>query len=759
MNKYFKQTTRTIKNYPSTHSQFKRMKYLQKTSVNTDYISVLNYWFFEDDGIPLANKPNLNKNLWFIPKENKTKKKETDEEIKTKFSTLLLQTQEMDISKLPKKLKSSSSNTVFTLDLLAKIIVLDQFTRHIHRNDETLIKNNSLKASKLTEFLLKNNLHLLLQPEKLTFLLMPFRHLPQKQKWKECLKMIKQSEQNFSSSLQILSSFENATIKRLDSVQESSNQDFSDVEILAQECKDYYKSVFEVKDAYENLFSTEKRFEMQREDIYKRLVQFILEQNDKILEIKKNPVPTKIELNLFISLSGGVDSMVIASMLYFIKKNKDLLCLDVLNSRGSKSSIPVQNLHKKKRKFLEKYQNIKLDINLVAVHIDYRNRKESKAEADFVQRWCGKHEIDLNLTTITDFKRGVTNREVYEEETRKIRFAAYKSALKKYNSNPNSKSVGVFFGHHAGDLEENVLCNVLKGASILDLSGMGFISKNDGIKIFRPLLTHQKNFIFGFAHKYKVPYFKDTTPKWSARYKLRNEILPSLGETFGSGFAGHLSQLSKQSDEISELTKELLFKPEFEKIQFGKIGTLITVPESSLRNSTIFWREILQYVCHKMDTNSVHMKPVFVLVEMLEKIQENGGKLKNNQNLCWIELKHSNRSFIANSEEKELHLGIFQEDAFDSNHWNVQIQEVDEEEKTNFNVFEFVKSGKFEYFVRGNSAGELQLCEDWKQLKANFSLRRMNKNLKQILPLIKGPEQGNKIFRVIFEKKKSKNCL
>jgi hypothetical protein len=34
--------------------------------------------------------------------------------------------------------------------------------------------------------------------------------------------------------------------------------------------------------------------------------------------------------------------------------------------------------------------------------------------------------------------------------------------------------------------------------------------------------------IFGFAHKYGIPYFKDTTPKWSTRGKLRNQLLPLL---------------------------------------------------------------------------------------------------------------------------------------------------------------------------------------------------------------------------------------
>ena len=53
----------------------------------------------------------------------------------------------------------------------------------------------------------------------------------------------------------------------------------------------------------------------------------------------------------------------------------------------------------------------------------------------------------------------------------------------------------------------------------------------NGVSIWRPLLPFTKEQIYDFAHRYGVPYFKDTTPHWSTRGHLRNELVPLLSST------------------------------------------------------------------------------------------------------------------------------------------------------------------------------------------------------------------------------------
>ncbi|CAN0279134.1 unnamed protein product, partial [Ectocarpus fasciculatus] len=80
-------------------------------------------------------------------------------------------------------------------------------------------------------------------------------------------------------------------------------------------------------------------------------------------------------------------------------------------------------------------------------------------------------------------KRGVTARDEYEKVAREIRFDAYKAALRGRSNEGSDDGDGegkgegggvcpaVMFGHHEGDVEENVLTNLIKGCSILELAG------------------------------------------------------------------------------------------------------------------------------------------------------------------------------------------------------------------------------------------------------------------------------------------------
>lgn len=59
---------------------------------------------------------------------------------------------------------------------------------------------------------------------------------------------------------------------------------------------------------------------------------------------------------------------------------------------------------------------------------------------------------------------------------REIRFNAYKSALESVGGAEGSEGdcPAVMFGHHEGDIQENVLTNFVKGCSIVELAGGRF---------------------------------------------------------------------------------------------------------------------------------------------------------------------------------------------------------------------------------------------------------------------------------------------
>jgi tRNA(Ile)-lysidine synthase TilS/MesJ len=135
-------------------------------------------------------------------------------------------------------------------------------------------------------------------------------------------------------------------------------------------------------------------------------------------------------------------------------------------------------------------------LGITAIHIDYANRPESRAEASYVERYSNRLGAKFVCRRIDEVTRGVTARDDYERIAREIRFDLYRQCSSEVANGcgytANEGNVGVMLGHHRGDLRENVLSNAHKGAGPLDLSGMTSVSKNDGVTLFRPLLPLEK---------------------------------------------------------------------------------------------------------------------------------------------------------------------------------------------------------------------------------------------------------------------------
>ena len=112
-----------------------------------------------------------------------------------------------------------------------------------------------------------------------------------------------------------------------------------------------------------------------------------------------------------------------------------------------------------------------------AVHIDYANRVESGAEADFVRRWCEARGVGVKVRVVDEVKREVTARDMYEAKSRAIRFGEYAAAMSRWGGR------GIFFGHHEGDLHENVISNVMKGAQLLNIAGLTSAANKDRARI------------------------------------------------------------------------------------------------------------------------------------------------------------------------------------------------------------------------------------------------------------------------------------
>jgi uncharacterized protein (DUF924 family) len=208
---------------------------------------------------------------------------------------------------------------------VALIVVIDQFSRHIYRYqnipiDSPIRKNTDNTALKLAEDLIKqsNNWDKDLSIAQFVFALMPYRHTPTTNNLDIVMSLIDNRKKREEEEISLLEKFRKETLRRLQHLQDRAKAEEDD-EIL------------------------ERPYLITNEDdmIDNKLLIATL---NFLKKYYKDP-----KCAIAISLSGGVDSMVIAKILVKLKEYK------------------------------------KINNNIIAIHIDYNNRQESRKEADYVQ--------------------------------------------------------------------------------------------------------------------------------------------------------------------------------------------------------------------------------------------------------------------------------------------------------------------------------------------------------------------------------------
>ena len=508
----------------------------------SEYLKLLDYWFHGNSEI--------------IPKFWFDKNSETDEYIEKNYSDLLIKAENHQLNYWKSDVKGH----------LALIIVLDQFSRHIYRNNlEKLYKNDDIAYQYAQEFIISNRDAELTHLEKM-MVLMPFRHQNDISAYKFVINYIK-NETN-----PIWDNFKKHTLK---------NYEYLNIHNLLPS----RESKFEFSDysKFDSILENNWNPTMQTDNI-------VCELSTTLIKFCMNNF---VDLNnmIIISLSGGVDSMVILTVLAIMKK-----------------AMPVNLL-------------------VVAVHIDYHNREETGLEAEFLFRWCSMMKIPLYYRYIYEGvrERKSKNREEYEELTKQIRFDLYKKVRDLYKS---YNFMGVILGHHKGDLQENVFFNMMKGRSLTDLSVIKEQSDILGVKILRPLISHHKKDIFEIAHKNNIPYFKNTTPEWSNRGQYREIIQPNIIKTFGEGVLTNLSKISKESDELQLMIKLNIIDPYFKTIEIkDNVHYLPIIKDQPFT----FWKYILLEWCRINNAPVISYK---LLCQIYEKLNiDLSNKLTCNNNV------------------------------------------------------------------------------------------------------------------------------
>ena len=179
---------------------------------------------------------------------------------------------------------------------------------------------------------------------------------------------------------------------------------------------------------------------------YKKILELIPNNSEKIrnssyygndiINCVKKYCESEKNNKFVVSLSGGVDSMVLITIIHY------------------------------------------LGYDVVGTHINYNNRDETLEEQRFLENWCQYNNIKLYTKVITHITRANSKRSNYEFETKNIRFQFYKEVLDRENADT------ILLGHHKDDIIENIFANVCRGRYILDLAVIQKTCNIDDVKSF-----------------------------------------------------------------------------------------------------------------------------------------------------------------------------------------------------------------------------------------------------------------------------------
>jgi tRNA(Ile)-lysidine synthetase-like protein len=446
---------------------------------------------------------------------------------------------------------------------IALILLYDQVPRHIYRNETSKI-NYYLDLIVLFSKKVYIKYRYDLKENDFCFVLLPLRHT---NIFENILYVIQETKIKIKQNQKVLQykKFLKATLERYIKF----NTDKENISLVNSISKEDIYQIVDPEQICELELITYNPIPLKN-IIYDELPDYI---KKTISEIKSH---IRVEPGI-ISLSGGVDSMVLSYILKY------------------------------------------LDLNIIAIHINYNNRNECSNEVDIITQWAKFLNIKLYVRKITEINRPemmeYNMRDLYESYTRDIRFNTY--------INSDVINNNVFVGHNHDDQFENIFTNIISESHYDNLRGMKYETnipfKQTNIKFLRPMLDIPKNIIYKIARYFNIPHFKDSTPKWSQRGKIRDSVRPSIEQWDDRA----ITSFFKLSDTVSDLLK---------------ISDYMAKTIASQINETKIWiidlNDILPKTLYELIFKHLDIimtqKSINVFYEKLEFIKKNKDKYKIN---------------------------------------------------------------------------------------------------------------------------------
>jgi len=171
---------------------------------------------------------------------------------------------------------------------------------------------------------------------------------------------------------------------------------------------------------------------------------------------------------------------------------------------------------------------------LIVCHLNHQLRgRSSDADARFVEKLAKKYQVDFELGAAN--VRVLANKKKMSIETaaREARYSFFAKAAKRRRCHTT------FLAHHADDLVETFLLNLIRGTGTTGLAAMPDVSTrrvdNVDLTIVRPFLSVWRTEIDDYVREHQLKFREDASNKNLApmRNRARNRIIPYLEKIIG----------------------------------------------------------------------------------------------------------------------------------------------------------------------------------------------------------------------------------
>lgn len=208
------------------------------------------------------------------------------------------------------------------------------------------------------------------------------------------------------------------------------------------------------------------------------------------------------------------------------------------------------------RAFTQITQNSNMDdsgANMLVVHVNHRLRSaESEGDARFVRELAERLALPFIEETIPPREMSYRIQKLGSTEgaARELRYERLLAAAEENGARY------ILTAHHAEDQIETVLQRLFRGSALRGLSGIPrFRRLNDAVTLVRPMLSVRRTEIIDYLNRLGQTYRTDSSNGNPAylRNRIRNELVPLLGDIFPNRFDHSLLRFIGQCREVQTL--------------------------------------------------------------------------------------------------------------------------------------------------------------------------------------------------------------